>query len=193
MNRESITQFICSTIKIPLAEAANIANHFEFRSIQKGEIFLKENKVSNEYIFMESGYMRAYLFDTEGNEVTVRFFSPDNVVFEVASFFQQIPSQENIIALTDCVTWVITYDKLNYLFHNIPWFREFGRAILVRGFVALKIRMLSMINQTAEQRYGKLLETDPDIFQYAPLKTIASYLGVTDSSLSRIRKEFSKK
>ena len=64
--------------------------------------------------------------------------------------------------------------------------------ILVNGFITLKERMLSMINLTAEQRYEQLLIAKPEIFQHASLKTIASYLGITDTSLSRIRKEFSK-
>jgi len=82
---------------------------------------------------------------------------------------------------------------LNKLFHELYEFREFGRHILVKGFAALKSRMLSMITETAEERYAGLLKTNPEIFQHAPLKTIASYLGITDTSLSRIRKEFSKK
>ncbi len=193
MHRESIVQYIRSTIEIPGAEAINIAGQFQYRALQKGETFLTEGKISNEYLFLESGYMRAFLYDTEGNDVTVAFYSPGNVVFEVASFFQRTPAQENFVALSDCEGWVISFEELNFLFHNMPFFREFGRAILVKGFVSLKIRMLSMINQTAEERYRRLLESNPSIFQYAPLKTIASYLGVTDSSLSRIRKEFSKK
>jgi CRP-like cAMP-binding protein len=89
--------------------------------------------------------------------------------------------------------WYITYEQLNMLFHSLPEFRDFGRSVLVKGFAALKTRVLSMITETAEERYAHLLETNPEVFQYAPLKNIASYLGVTDSSLSRIRKEFTKK
>ena len=74
----------------------------------------------------------------------------------------------------------------------MPEFREFGRSLLVSGFASLKSRMLSMITATAEERYEKLLQTNPSIFQTAALKHIASYLGVTDTSLSRIRKKFAK-
>lgn len=79
--------------------------------------------------------MRAFLHDTEGNDVTINFYSANSVVFEVTSFFQRVPTQENIQALTACVGWVLTFDELNMLFHTIPAFREFGRAILVKGFV----------------------------------------------------------
>jgi CRP-like cAMP-binding protein len=192
-NRASLIQFIQQTISLKDEMATAIAENFRQRSFKKGELFLTEGKISVEYLFLENGFMRSFLFDTEGNEITVNFFSPNSVVFEVASFFQKIPSQENIQALTDCNGWILTFDELNMLFHAIPEFREFGRAILVKGFVALKIRTLSMINKTAEQRYEALINSKPEIFQHSSLKYIASYLGITDTSLSRIRKEFSKK
>lgn len=170
-----------------------IASQFKPKTFSKGDFFLTEDKINNEYLFLEQGYMRAYLFDTEGNEVTINLFAPNSVVFDVSSFFQRLPTQENIQALTDCTGWQITYEELNTLFHALPEFRDFGRAVLVKGFVALKLRTLSMINKTAEQRYAQLMASSPGIIQNAPLKHIASYLGITDTSLSRIRKEFSKK
>jgi CRP-like cAMP-binding protein len=193
MERKAITNFIQQIMPMKEEVADKIATSFRPREISKGDFFLKEGKVSNEYLFLESGYMRAFLLDTEGSEVTVSFYSPNSVVFEVSSFFQHVPSQENIHALTNCKGWVLTFEELNSLFHTIPEFREFGRTLLVKGFVALKIRTLSMINKTAEQRYANLLASSPEVFQNAPLKFIASYLGLTDTSLSRIRKEFSKK
>jgi CRP-like cAMP-binding protein len=142
---------------------------------------------------LENGFMRAFAYDTAGNDITTNFYEGSQVVFEVSSFFNRTKSQENIQAITDCEGWVITYEELNYLFHALPEFREFGRHLLVKGFALLKTRMLSMITETAEERYKRLLNHNAEIFQYAPLKYIASYLGVTDTSLSRIRKEFSKK
>ena len=114
-------------------------------------------------------------------------------MFEVSSFFNRQPSRENIKALTDCTGLYITYDELNGLFHSLEEFREFGRHILVQGYTAYKDRTLSLITHTAEERYAMLLKTNPEIFQHAALKHIASYLGITDTSLSRIRKDFSKK
>jgi len=142
---------------------------------------------------VEKGFMRSYSFDPDGNEVTTAFHNNGYPVFEVASFFNRSPSKENIQALIDCQGWTITYEQLNMLFHSVTEFREFGRSILVKGFASLKMRMLSMITETAEERYSSLLKSTPEIFQYAPLKQIASYLGITDTSLSRIRKEMMKK
>ncbi|MBS1772768.1 MAG: Crp/Fnr family transcriptional regulator [Bacteroidetes bacterium] len=190
---QSLIQFIQNTVPIPLDKAKEIAAYFEERKIEKGNYFLQEGHKSNEYMFLLDGFMRAYATDTEGNDITTAFYTTNNVVFEVSSFFNRTPSKENIQALTPCAGLVISYDTLNNLFHGLPEFREFGRAVLVRGFSALKARMLGTITETAEQRYLTLLHTNPDIFQQAPLKMIASYLGITDTSLSRIRKEVSKK
>ena len=191
--KEYLQQFFENTGKVNAIKSREIAEYFEEKTIRKGNLFLKEGQVSNEYMVLQKGFMRSYSFDLEGNEVTTAFHNKSYPVFEVASFFNRITSKENIQALTDCQGWIITYHQLNMLFHSITEFREFGRSILVRGFASLKTRMLSMITETAEERYVSLLESTPEIFQYAPLKQIASYLGITDTSLSRIRKEMIKK
>ena len=193
MEKDKLIQFLRNSNLISFQTATEIASHFKGKSITNHDYFLKENKISNEYLFLENGFMRAFAVDVEGNEVTTNFFAANQVVFEVSSFFNRSVSKENIQALTDCTGWFITYEQLNMLFHTLPEFREFGRHVLVRGFAALKTRMLSMITETAEQRYEHLMKNKPEIFQFSPLKYIASYLGITDTSLSRIRKEFMKK
>jgi CRP-like cAMP-binding protein len=192
MAKDSLIRFLSSTDLMSAHRALEIADEFSEKLLRKNDFFLKEGRISDEYLFLNEGFLRSFAIDTEGNEVTTNFYSSNQVVFEVSSFFNRTISRENIQALTDCTGWVISYKQLNTLFHALPEFREFGRHILVRGFSSLKIRMLSMITETAEQRYQRLLNYNPEIFQYAPLKHIASYLGITDTSLSRIRKEFSK-
>lgn len=192
-NREQLQRFFENSGRVNAIKAKEISEHFQDKVIQKGELFLKEGQVSNEYLVLEDGFMRSYSFDVEGKEVTTAFHNNSYPVFEVASFFNRTPSRENIQALAPCSGWFITYDQLNMLFHTIPEFRDFGRSVLVKGFAGLKTRMLSMITETAEERYISLLQSNPDVFQYTPLKQIASYLGITDTSLSRIRKEMMKK
>ncbi|MDJ1483200.1 Crp/Fnr family transcriptional regulator [Cytophagaceae bacterium YF14B1] len=192
-NQEKLIYFLRSTNLVSATTAREIASNFRAKHINKHDFHLQEGQILNEYLFLDTGFMRAFAHNTEGNEVTTNFYAQNQVVFEVSSFFNRIPSRENIQALTNCSGWYITYEQVNKLFHSIPEFREFGRSMLVQGFSALKIRMLSMITDTAEERYTKLLHTNPEIFQNASLKTIASYLGITDTSLSRIRKEFSRK
>jgi CRP-like cAMP-binding protein len=193
MNRQPLIQFFLNSNLVAHNIAEEIAAAFSYKEINKNEYLLKEGRINDEYFFIEKGFMRAFAHDVNGDDVTTNFYPSGQVVFEVFSFFNRVPSKENIMATEDCTGWEITYDQLNHLFHSLPQFREFGRAVLVKGFSSLKNRMLSHITETAEQRYEALLKTNPEIFQHAALKHIASYLGITDSSLSRIRKESIKK
>jgi len=193
MSKEMLIGFLQSTKLVSFPIATAIADQFTNKIIFKNQFQLTAGKICDEYLFLEKGYMRTFAHDTEGNEVTTNFCVQGQVIFEVSSFFNRTRSKENIQALTDCEGCYITYEQLNNLFHTLPQFREFGRSILVKGFAQLKTRMLSMITETAEERYAQLLKINPEIFQHAPLKNIASYLGITDTSLSRIRKELSKK
>lgn len=174
-----------------LQTITNITNYFEDRKFLKNEFFLREGKVSD-LLYLAEGLMRAYTFDLKGNEVTTNFFPNGRQVFDHASFFLQNPSEENIQAVTDCIGFSITFEKMNAIFHSIPEFREYGRRMLVKELVSFKKRTLAIINKSAEQRYEDLIKDDREIFQFVQLKHIASYLGITNSSLSRIRREFSK-
>ena len=193
MSPLTLTQFLQGTNLVSPKTAEEIAGWFTPKLISKNQFLLEEGKTCNEYFFLEKGFMRAFAYNTDGYDITTNFYSDNQVVFEASSFFNRIRSKENIQALDDCTGWYITYEQLNNLFHSLPEFREFGRAILVKGLTNLKTRMLSLITETAEQRYDDLLKTNGEIFHRAALKHIASYLGITDTSLSRIRKEYSKK
>jgi CRP-like cAMP-binding protein len=193
MSSQKLIQFFKNSNLVSPKVAEDIANTFSPKEVTKNSFLLKEGRVSDEYFFLENGFIRAFANDIEGNDVTTNFYSNCQVVFEVSSFFNRTASKENFQAIVDCEGWFITYEQLNNLFHSMHEFRDFGRSILVKGFSSLKIRMLSMITETAEQRYDTLLRTNPEIFQQAALKHIASYLGITDTSLSRIRKEYTKK
>ena len=193
MSSPKLVQFFKNSNLVSPKAAEEIANTFAPKEIKKNNFLFKEGKVCDEYFFLENGFIRAFANDIEGNEVTTNFYSSGQVVFEVSSFFNRTISKENFQAIVDCQGWYITYEQLNNLFHSMHDFRDFGRSILVKGFSSLKIRMLSMITETAELRYDTLLKTNPEIFQQAALKHIASFLGITDTSLSRIRKEYAKK
>lgn len=188
-----LTEFIHRSNLVSLSTAQEIAGHFAHQQLAKGEFLLKAGQIPDAYFFLDRGYIRAFAEDVHGSEVTTAFYSPGDMIFEVASFFNRTRSRENIQALSDCGGWFITYQQLNTLFHGLPEFREFGRWVLANGFASLKGRMLSTITETAEERYAELLRAKPEIFQHAPLKFIATYLGITDTSLSRIRANLSKK
>ena len=193
MDKNKLITFVENIVPIPRQKVEEIAAHFEEMEIKKNEFFIKQGRVCNNYLFLENGFMRSYTFDLDGNDVTTEFYSNNQIVFEVGSFFQKTLSKENFQALEDSEGWYIDFDQLNMLFHSIPEFREFGRMILVKGFISFKQRALSLINESAEQRYETLIKARPEIFLRAPLKYIASYLGITDTSLSRIRRELAHK
>lgn len=191
--KEDLTRFLKTNSKLNDAELAEVTAYFTQRNLRKNDFLLREGKVSNEYIFLQSGFMRTFATDLDGNDITTGFFSDHQIVMEVASFFLRIPTSENIQAITDCKCWSINFYNFQTLFHTIPAFREFGRSRLVNGYVSLKQRTLSMITETAEKRYEHLVKTRPEILQTVSPKYIASYLGITDSSLGQIRKEITEK
>ncbi|MFK8060803.1 MAG: Crp/Fnr family transcriptional regulator [Polaribacter sp.] len=174
-------------------ELETILSGYQKVLIKKNEYILKQDKVCDAYYFVSEGFLRSYAIDYNGNEVTTNFFSKTDLILEETSFFLRIPSKENIQAIEDCVLWKKNFDVFDIHFNSFDKYREWGRAHLVKNFFALKQRSLSMITETAKERYKNLLYEHPNIVQQASLKHIASYLGVTDTSLSRIRKEIVKK
>ncbi|MBP6577350.1 MAG: Crp/Fnr family transcriptional regulator, partial [Chryseobacterium sp.] len=157
-----------------------------------GEFFLKENEVSNEYFILESGVARSFVFDIDNNDITINFFTESDIVIEASSIFQRIPSMENIQAETDCVVWKIDFENFQEMFLTIPALAEWGRAWMSYQLFYLKQKSVEVITKSATERYLDLIKVKPEVLKFAPLKNIASYLGITDTSLSRIRKEIIK-
>lgn len=192
MGKESLVNYIQKILPMQVDKAEHITTFFTQEYYTKNAFLLKEGKVCTESHFIESGFLRSYVVDIDGNEVTTDFYGSNIFANDFLSFFKRIPSNENIQVLADCTTWMINYDDLQTCFHTIPEFREFGRMMLINNYSKLKERMLGMIQLTAEQRYERLVTSHTEIFQNAPLKYIASYLGITDTSLSRIRKDIAR-
>lgn len=167
-------------------KAAHTKLHFG-----KGDFLLRRGQTANEYYCIESGIIRSYAISSEGGDVTTGFVTSGEIAIEVASIFLRTPTKENIQALTDCIGWKINFEKFQELFHTLPGFTEWGRSWMSGELFKTKQRSLSMITDSATQRYLKLLKDKPEIIQSVPLKHIASYLGITDTSLSRIRKGLS--
>jgi CRP-like cAMP-binding protein len=178
---------------MPIEKAELIASTFHHKHVPKGTFLIEEGKVCNISHFIADGCARMYTYDMDGNDVTTMIFSNAMFANDFHSFFKRTPALESLITMSDCETFYLSFEELQHNFHTIPEFREFGRMMLINGSFTLKQRMLSMIKQSGEQRYAYLMETHPEIFQHIPLKNIATYLGVTDTSLSRIRRDFMRK
>lgn len=193
MNKDKLIQFVQDLLPMNPARAEQLTEKFRAKKIAKNEFLLKEGAVCNASHFIEKGIIRSYAYDLKGNEVTTAFYSENTFASDLLSFFKRTAAKEYMQALTACETWYITYDDMQTSFHTIPEFREFGRLNIVNNYGVLKERMLSNLQEPAEQRYSDLINSNPEILQNVPLKYIASYLGIADTSLSRIRKESLKK
>lgn len=193
MDKQGLKNYILRNLTFPDRTLDQVVEYFEEMTIAKNDFFLREGKVNDRYFFLQSGFMRAFTFDSKGNEITTNFYQRDSVVLEVSSFYLKTKSTESIQAVTDCTGYSITYEQLNMLLHAIPEFRAYGVAMLAKEYVLFKKRSLELINLSGEARYKNFISSNKEIFQHAQLKQIASYLNITDTSLSRIRREFSKK
>lgn len=160
-------------------------------TLKKGDFILKEGEIANSYLILESGLLRSFAYDYNGNDITTDFFCNYDVVIEVLSLFQRIPAKENIQALTDCICWKIDFDVFQELFHSIGGFPEWGRLWMTGRLFHFKQRSVEMVTISAKERYLQLIKEKPQVVLQSPLKYIASYLGITDTSFSRIRKEIS--
>lgn len=185
------THFLASIFKpenFNPAELALILMQFEEIDFKKNDYLIKKGKVANYYYFLETGFLRSYTIDTEGNDISTKFFSKNDIVIDWHSYFLKKPCKESIKAVTPGKCWKISFSNFMKLF-NIEAFREVGRTRLINNYFELKNHSISVIADQAKDRYLNLIKEKPSIIQNVPLKHIATYLGITDTSLSRIRKE----
>jgi CRP-like cAMP-binding protein len=180
---------IFSDAKLSEDEMYLVMGAFTKVEFDKGEYLIKEGQVLNQYYFLEEGFIRSFMLDYNGNEITTHFCLPNDIVIDWSSFMLRIPTKECFMAMKKSVCWQISYEKFQGLFHNIKGFREAGRTRLTQSYFNLKESNVAMISTSAKERYLKLEAEYPSIIQNASQKHIATYLGITDTSLSRIRKE----
>lgn len=144
---------------------------------KKGDYLLKNGMIANDFYLIESGLIRKYVIDTEGNEVTTRFHGKNDFSIVVISFFHRIPPVENVIAVTDVVGWKISFDAFQLLFTMMDGLRDWGRNWLSGQLFTAEQRALDVLTKSATDRYIDLLNNNPEIIHQASLKNIASRKG----------------
>ena len=192
MAKRILNNYFHSLFPIEKEIVQNITKTFKHFQLDKNNILLAKNNISTKTYFLEHGYMRSYILNEDNEEITTNIYTAPCFVNDFLSFFKQQPTKETYQTLSDCSFWETSLENVQTNFHNLPEFREFSRLLFVINYSKLNDRMIEMASQKAETRYLNLLKQNPHIFQNVSLKIIASYLGVTDSSLSRIRKNVSK-
>lgn len=191
MKKEHFLKNIFSPNDFKESELELIFSKFKQVNFSKNEYLLQEGKTENHYWFLESGFVRSFVNDTKGNDITTNFYAPGDIIIDWSSFFLRNPTRENIQGLTNCNCWQLDFETFQQLFHSIEAFREQGRRRLVSSYFTLKKQSVSLIADEARERYLRLLKEKPHIVQNVSLQHIATYLGITKFSLSRIRKEIS--
>lgn len=162
---------------------------FEERELKKNEHLLVAGTLCRELAFIQEGYLRLYA-ETEERDISFWIGGEGSFITSLSSFVFQEPNRWNIQALTDARLQVIQRHDHFELQQHFPEWLEFDNVLLARAYAGLEGSMFSHLHSTARERFQMLWEQDPRIFNEVPLQHIASMLGMTLETLSRLRKEF---
>jgi CRP-like cAMP-binding protein len=189
---EKIKSSISPIISLNNDDWLILLDHIEIKTLKKNEYFLKEGQVCDSIAFINYGSLIYFKVIEEIKEITTDFAFEGNWVTDNQSRLTYSPSYMNIKAIDDTELLEIKSADLDVLYTRIPKLEKLGRLLMENAF--LKITQLSIDLQvlTATERYIKLLNTHPEIFQRVSQYHIANYLGIAPKSLSRIRNEISQ-
>lgn len=163
------------------------------KHLRKKQFLLEEGDVCKYECFVNYGCLRQYYLDEKGQEHIIQFAVTDWWIGDQYSFLTGLPSKNFIDTLEDSDVLLISKNDLDELYNQVPKFERFFRIAFQNSYVALQRRILANLSQTAEERYLDFSNRYPDIEQKVPQHQVASYLGITPESLSRIRKQLTGK
>ncbi|TRZ45992.1 Crp/Fnr family transcriptional regulator [Robertkochia solimangrovi] len=163
-----------------------IESHLTIKEFKKGEHILHTGETCNHIYFMYKGCNRIYYYKND-KEITEWFTSEKHFCFSITSFFDKTPSHLSIETLEDSVVIQLSRKGIDELIHSDLEFANLFINILSGSLKLSQKRMDSMQFETARQRYQNLVTEQPEILQFANLQHIASFLGITSETLSRIR------
>lgn len=154
----------------------------------KGQILLRQDTVCKYLYLVESGFLRGFYFQ-DGKDKTLWFASENDIVTSMYSFIAQKPGFEIIEVMEKSILYCIGYEQLQYLYKAYPDLNLLGRLLTEKYYIEVEERVLSLQLKTAEERYRQILENKPILLQKASLGQISSYLGISQETLSRIRRK----
>ena len=156
--------------------------------IKKGDYFLKAGRIHNQLGFVTEGVLRVYMHDENGSDITRIFITENNFAINISSFNDEIPSEVGFEAISDCKILIFSKKYFTELATEIAHWNDIFLKITAAALTTkLKISNNMLIND-AKTRYLDFLKIYPGLANKIPLSALASYLGITQSSLSRIRK-----
>ncbi len=167
-------------------------NAFTFRQVPKKFMLVREGEITRDIYFINRGLLRLY-YTKKGEEITAFIFREGLFASCLDSFLQQSPSIQNLETLEDCELLVLTFDRLQELYEKLPKMNILTRKVAEQRFINAQRILSSFILDSPEERYCKFEAHNQDLLQRVPQYIIASYLGITPVSMSRIRKRLSQK
>ena len=175
-------------IKLSESEKDICRSLFSPKKLRKRQYILQQDDLCKNLIFVEKGILRSYSVDEKGNEHIIQFAPEGWWISDIYSFLTGDPSVYNIDAIEDSELLLITNSALEQLYERVPKFERYFRLLSQSNMVAMQRRLTSTLSSTAEEKYLRLISAYPNLVSRVPQHMIASYLGLTPETLSRIRK-----
>ncbi|TXF90915.1 Crp/Fnr family transcriptional regulator [Neolewinella aurantiaca] len=182
-----LTDLLQPTFRLSPAKADEIAELFREDHLKKGDFFLRRGQTVRKLAFPQDGYLRGWA-PAGDKDVTQWIFSPNYFVADLNALFFGVPARWNIQALEDCRLWTLPEENYLKMAEVIPNWERIEKEFLARCFMTIEDRVFSFLSLSAKERYKALLSFNPDLFEAVPLHYLASMLGMTPETLSRIRK-----
>lgn len=184
--------FLRQIVPISDVEFEETILYFKEINLNKNDFFVQEGKICRQIGFIVKGTLRTFYLNNNAEETTSCFCTENNFTTSYKSFILQTTSNLAIQAIEDSQLLVINYDDLQKLYAKNPLWQSIGRTVAEREYIVMEQYASILNNETAKEKYLRLLEEQPNVIQKANIEDIASYLGVTRRTLSRIRQEISK-
>jgi CRP-like cAMP-binding protein len=184
---EQLTKYIKDTIPVTEKELELILSYFKPLTPKKNELLVNHGQSSQRMFFVTKGCLRIFFIQEDGQDITRYLAFENNFATALVSFISQDPSLEFIQALEDTALLYISRRDFHHLLETIPLWEKFYRHYLEHAYVTNTNRLMSFITMEAIERYRILLQENPVIVQRLPNKIVASYLNISQETLSRIK------
>lgn len=177
------------TFIAPLSAALQerMSAYIKQESFPKKHLLLREGEIARKIFFIRKGFARSFFYDRDGNEHTLWFMDVNDIMISVYSFYTQQPAAENIELLEDSIVLSLTWEQVHTIYAEHPEFNYHGRLLTEKYYIQSEERAVLLRTKKPAERYHKLIDSYPGILQKASLGQIASFLGITQETLSRIR------
>lgn len=188
MHKSKLKHYLSSQGIFSDGEIEQFLELVDYKVIAKGDFFVQEGNVCEKFAFVISGIFRSYYYSSEEEEITYCFSFPDSFLTAYSSFISGTKSVENIRAVTNTELFLVHKNKIEQLIKENKSWLFFAKKIAEEHYIFLENRIFQLQKEKAEKRYVNLLKEHPNYLNEIPLQYLASYLGITQRHLSRIRR-----